>query len=587
MKSVLNSRRSQKLLLIIALSGIAALYLTIHVTGSFHPWYQLIGYATVASILAVFWLSGRKTPRTLLATGSLFALIYKTTPYVFLYTETGSDTGNFLESVHAVIAAGSTEPIISPFYRRVPLFHIQTAVFKMISSSNLPDAFAVHSISSVVLMLSCYVFIHRVTTSEEYAAIGAIVTGLMTMSLHFSVGPNPNFYATFLVATSLVCLLLYASERDKRYGVLFGIVGFATVFSHKIPVFVLFSTVIGYAVIAVVSRWRRSSTNPFLDLPRVFRYVAIVGGLLALQWVFVGGFLKAFTLLLAGFFGDMGSFFAGLFGGGTPAQSGGNPVLYASSAGPENVLVFLRRYGYIPSTLAIGGVGWILASYFGRDHDGVYLILSVTGVLGLLSIIAYFTSSLSQERTVLLGEFAFVAVFFIGYRFAQTSLSEWFSIGRIANAAIVPVVLLFLLTQLFVPTAVVDHPEEQRRYFTQGEAAGVAFSDTYVSRPIYSDWLLCCRFDYAHDTVYKQDSRALFNRSLSPIEHPRFYHRDPVVIYEDGGSVNGSHLWYLEYNLEMYLDRRYNKVYTSGDGRLYASGVVLENKTVRSPTASG
>lgn len=552
---MLSKHRSRKLLLATAFVGFAVLLFVAHATVWFYPWYPVVGYLTAVALLAVYFASSGAAERAAVAAIGAFIMAYHLLPHFYTTTEMGGDTAGFLRAITAIIETGEIEAIRSGFYQYAPLYHLLSSTYGLVTSVSGPDLFLVHVFPVLMPFLASYAIVRRLCDSGAYATTAAVGSGLTSYLVAFSLAPIPNLDALFVWATVVLLAVIAVESRSRRELLLLGLMGVSSLFVHKLSVFLLLLTVLGVLALSLVRGLVDGSSVPTVDLLFFGRATAVLLSLLVIQWMFLTDFFYWRVFGLSQIFASTG---------GSPAQT--YQAAAATPVSPESTLTFLLRYANIPTVLAVGGFGWLLAFRYTRS-DQYSLLLSASGVLGVLSTIGYFTAQLSQERTLLMGEFLLVTVFFLGIAaYCRRRSPTRF----VRYAPIVIVVFLLVPAQMFVPTAVADHPDRERRYLTEAEWAGIKFIDTSVNQPVYSDEILTAKYGRGHNVQFEASTPRLLQQNISTTAYPYYYHRTKIDIYQ-GGTVPGSRLWRLEYRPERDLDGKYNRVYSSGDGIVYVA----------------
>jgi hypothetical protein len=199
------------------------------------------------------------------------------------------------------------------------------------------------------------------------------------------------------------------------------------------------------------------------------------------------------------------------------------------------------------------------------------VVLGAGAVSGALIVLSYIMpTGLATKRVVLFATVPFAAIIAISLHVLYNSRF------RFRTAATASVLLLFLVSQLAVVSAVPDHPYGTRSYLSPQEVDGKRWSNDHATDAVAAD------FSYAREIVdfdrpnqtyitgsdavaegYIQVSERYLNATVGEHGYPYILYRPGYQRYRDTNA------WRLTWDPETEFDRTHSRVFDNGGAILY------------------
>jgi hypothetical protein len=535
--------------------SVSASVLLSHATSELFPWIPLALFV-VGVVLLDPGLSRtvRMAMAVLAGTGYL--------SYIFLFTWpslVGRDPDKVAVAVSRVMEFNSVDGLTGYyFYSSIPGFHLFVASLGEIMGISGKHALMLFGVSTPLFLVPGAVLLARSWSTPGASRYATVLTMVSTAVLYYGIRPVPQLFAVVLWPSFLVLVDGYAQENRSSYFVALTIVATALLYAHKLSLLVVLgATLAAGGVEFIRKRWDPTA--------RVRTYVSLsitFGALFVIQQLWLTEFFRAIVVYKL----------PGLLDGRVGAPTQPSDVAFeAVPLLPRTAEVAVGNADWLLFTV-LAGIGWIVLIWWmrkKRTHHTV--ILGAGAVSGALIVLSYIIpTGLATKRVVLFATVPFAAIIAISLHVLSNSRF------RFRTALTTSIILLFLVSQLAVVSAVPDHPYGTRSYLSPQEVDGKQWSNAHATDTVAADFFYAREivdFDRPNQTYitgsdavargYFQVSERYLNATVTEQGYP-------YVLYRPGYErYRATNAWRLTWNPETEFDRTHSRVFDNGGAILY------------------
>lgn len=449
----------------------------------------------------------------------------------------------------AILESGTTGSVqdYSSFYASAPLMLLLGAISGLLFDVTAPTAFLIWPvITATVLPTTAAATAWYLWRNQSVALVAAILAATFAHTHMYSIGALPQTLSVYLWVGFVFAGVLLATRgvgRREGLGVL-GVFFVASVFTHKISVFVMVITVaVAYGVISVLSTVgvRNAST---VGLQRGLALISATGVLLlSVQWEHVTGYTdRAVGRIL-----EIGSSSALEFAEPTAAVPV-NADLLSIAAYAAPIIV----------GLAVGGLCWLALAARGYDDSGVVYVLTACAVVVAMAL-AGIAAPIANGRIHFFAEPLLAIVIAAGIVY---TLGPRKTVVGVA-------ILAFVSVQLFAAPATPDYPNTTQGYLEEPDVDAKLWGENHT------------------DEVYTDQK---FERENIPANIERLEYPETYQSFDDGilsGSINESYecvayrdsaddihavehgTYQMTWDVERAFSEEFNRVYVNDGVRQY------------------
>lgn len=528
------------------------------------PVLLLIGIITYALIL----LTGIPIKGTVvLSSIILFSSGFKLLIFTFPASIVGIDTFGYAEQIFLIVQSGGISAMTQNFYNSIPAFHILAAEFSIVTDLPPEDSLLIYPIIFGIIgsLISYSLILHYLKdrlpfeTVEKISLAGAGVSILLPTLNKMAYWPIAQTLAVMLFY--IICYILLKYGISKRSLFLFLILILSISLTHKIPLaivsFALLTTPVALIAIHSISaselisrvKWDRLSKNLIL-------LGTLSGIALFIQWEYATEFFNFGILNLANIIITDLSNPTITLPDGIAAHKPNQPFWNLTS----------YRYRGTFSLLVLFAASWIFF-VFVHKREKLSFLLALSSSVSLLYLLGFILPSFSRLGRI----FPFIEILALVVIF--TGIGE---IVRFKSKISVPisslVVVLILVFQAFSAPALPDYSSSPRFYLTSGEMSGYQFADRYGSGQIAADTYYSTREIRINDaytsSLFTTSQEFFLTGKVNRIKQDSILIRETENIYWMGKKGR----WKLEYNPSEKLNRRWNRIYDTGETSAYEKG---------------
>lgn len=616
--------RLSKIIVVVLLLILSSVILVSHQTYSLFPW---VAFGTI-SVVAILIIASFHYRRNNSSYHILLLFIIVTSVFVRSYqfwfppSFTGGDPDLFAVWVRSILDQG-VMTMEAGFYSKAPLMPVFGAISTMITG--------VQKISLGIISIALGIFIPLASASmgrilsAEYKSkaglLAATLGGMTTYSIARGIFPIAQSIGIVFVMGSLLALFVLLETEDHRMTVIFTVFGIASLFTHKLPLFIMS----GILLVFFVQGWSLSigadKLSGYKDLIEIIyddrsMLLNMIFLIIFVPWAILTSLFSPPTFPIIGavimlainklsnikepnvFDNSSGTselkFYMVLSGCLYLIQS----IFlteYAGSVVTGKLLPIIRKeprkindvvfenaiqvplgiydiFGHQNNFLLLLLIGCFASSllYLNRpDDEGVRLYASVV----LISlIIAPLSLSIVSGHGVgarrLFGSLEPTIAVGVGVVFAKLSKMtvSWRNIILILSLGTI------CIFQLMAVGAVLDHPAQSRSYLYQSEMSSKEFGSQYAQGTIETDYFLgnervnplLGNAGPSSTNRYSSNTIDYFNGVVGADNHYVLY-RKKYLTYRS--QVSGT--WRLTWDPRSTLDNNRNKIYDNNDASIY------------------
>jgi hypothetical protein len=532
---------------------------------------------------------------------TVLATVYRLFLFAFPASIVGVDPNGYAYQIARVVQSQNLSAIDIFFYSDAPLSISFPAMIGITTGVNSQLSIGIYTVGLGILSPVAVATLTAQladTGRERKTVLAAGLAGVGTASVTFAYWPIAQSLGIIYWLVLLLFLARFIEDGSKRILSLLVLISVAQVFTHKLPLLVIFAVVLIFTVASRATAAAGFREKEYGISTNSFIIVGILGVLLIIQWAFVTEMVQAVIIRSRELFA-------------TESVSVSPPLVQqppTDAAPPDpSVTGILVRQGYWLVLLAFGGLAWATVAYRRFGDRGVRFILVCTSVpVALLGISVAGVGGPPPLRLTSFVEPAVIPVIALAF---GSGLS-WARDGRpddpgvrdrisLPSARFVLTVVTFVVlvsVQMFSPAAVPDFPSDARSYTTAQEVQAKTFGYARVDGEIHTDWFMsvsespdCITASGPPPCISKLEARGgpasydaigipLLNANVTAQGYDHVLLRTDVTYYRTSHGV-----WRLLWDPEQPLDRSDNRIYTNGGDILYDD--VGTNESTRTETS--
>lgn len=516
----------------------------------------------------------------------VIAVTYRLFVLMFPASIVGVDPPGYLIAIRQIAQSENIYSLGIYFYSNAPLGFAFPAMLEMVTDDITRLVLAVYPLvlgTLVPVVVAVLTAKMTDTDSAQKAILAAGLAAVATVSVRFAHWPIPQSLALAYWTVLVLFAIRYLGEQSKRFFVLILLVLAPYLFTHKLPLLIIFVVVFAYATVTwSISRVGVRTQEHATPHKHGFLLAGMLGVFLVVQWAFITEYLQVVILRTTTLLSTDAVVIS------PPLVS--EPPTAAVPIDPSPVGIIIRNSHWLFLLLA-GGVAWVVMAYRRLANPAVRFLLACTAIPVALLVLSIVGGGLVPEKRLI--SFVepvlipLVAIVF-GSSLARLSTPDISLSGQtVSNASprsllTVVVVLLLSLTFIFSPVAGPDFPGDARMYTTAEEVNAKSFGYEHVDGTVHSDWFMTvsgppvCAIPADEVTCipesdvdrtrlqYQSIGYPLLNANLTAQEYDHIVYRTDVTYYRTNlGS------WRLLWEPERNLDASYNRVYANGGANLY------------------
>lgn len=510
------------------------------------------------------------------------AVIYRSFVFSFPASYVGVDPPGYGYEVLSIVRTANIYSLDIYFYSEAPLGLAFPAMLGMVAGGNSQMAMSIYPLFLGILTpVTTALISQRISTrnKKRNALLAAGLGAVATASAYFAFWTIPQSLGVAYWLLVLLFISRFIEDGSKPILFLATLTLIAQVFTHKLPLLIIFLIILGYAVSSRATSVLRSRTSEYTVHMNAFVIAGIALVLLLIQWVFVTNLLETVVIrsqrLLST---DTVTI--------SPPQVTEPPT---DAAQPVSGLAgILLRQGYWLALMSIGGVAWLTTAYRRFQSRAIrFLLVSVAIPTILLFINIAGIAGVGPNRINGFIEPALIPLLAISCgALVDLSITESPSLKTmfprrfpsLGGIVAVGVVLLLISTQVFNPVAIPDFPESDRDYTTEEEVSAKMFGYQHINGVIHIDWFgkvsegpECMRFqnpptcrESREGSKYPPIGTPFLNANVTGQGYEHVLYRKDVVYYRTARGI-----WRLLWDPERSLDTSYNRVYANGGAIIY------------------
>jgi len=573
-----------------------------HVTASLFPGIT-VGVFLSTGVLIGTALLGSKSHRFSLVWYLLplvaVAVVYRLYVFIFPPSLVGIDPNGYALEISRVIRTGTIDAISYNFYSKAPLSISYPAMLGIGTGTSTPNTMMLYPlIHGVLLPLVAASLVSRVA-SRHTASTAVVACGLgalTTMSVHFGYVPIAQSLGVAYWTVFLLFMTKFQEFKSKRTMFLAVVVLAGLVFTHKLPLIVVFGAFLAFTLLTLLhSLVTYGSNNRSLRRYYGLQLGMLVGLLTLVQWFYITDFgksvfLQSLDVLL------------------TESVEISPPLVSrAPSHAVEldsSLMGILERRGHGFALLLVGGVTWLYQAYAGANRPEVRFLLAAAlppVIILLIAVVGNPPSGTTPPGPRLIGflEPVIVPLFSITIGSALVERSTGSpdfsdkvskpSLSFLKSALAATLILLLLFSQVASALAVPDYPDHPRDYLSSQEVQAKGFGNEHVGGPIHTDWFLMVSGGRnpgngtGTATRYVAIGDPLLNATVTTQGYGHVMFRTDVEYY-----LTQIGPWKLLWEPSQNLDGEYNRIYANGGALLYDDpNTVVDRTPVNSSPAAG
>jgi len=526
-------------------------------------------------------------------------VVYRSFIFFFPASFVGVDPPGYAEQITRVTRTGDIGTINVFFYSDAPLSISFPAMLSITTGGNSQLAMGLYPLMigllSPVIVAALTV---RVADSDPYlkTVLAAGLATVATASVTFSFWPIAQSLGLAYWMVLLLSLTLFVEGGSKRILMLLVLVLCAQVYTHKLPLLVIFAVLLTIVVVSRVVDTVGFRERQYPISSNMMLLLGITAALLVIQWTLLTNQVQSVIIQLRELLSTTSVEVS------PPLVSEPPTAAEQPSSGIDGIL---SRHGHWLSLLLFGGVAWPIVAYRRFGSRAIrfllvsvavpvfFLAVSIAGVDGPppLRLISFIEPALIPMAAVALGG---GLVRLQRCRFPVPWPSLIISVPSFRTALTVGMFVFLIGVQIFSPVAIPDFPGSDRTYTTTQEVNAKSFGYEHVDGQIHSDWFLgiseaprCTTATSDHTCIsneirdgstaqYEDIGLPLLNANVTTQGYDHVMYRTNVTYYRTSMGE-----WRLLWDPEQHLDGTYNRVYANGGAILYDR--VSGNETMTTP----
>ncbi|WP_394740088.1 hypothetical protein [Natronococcus roseus] len=551
--------------LIVALLAVSGIFLTGHFFERFYPWIMTVFFVSMSVLLL---LAIRGAPFASVLSGALLVgITYRLYFNLHVPTPVGMSSQLYPERIDTLMARGE---LLGGYYSSAAGAPFQDLLFA--SSTIITGLGGYYSLFIYPLLIGTLYPLFGIAILKEigvhdhrFLSVAAVLTLVTTEGLRRSYWSRNQVIATFFWLAAIYVLAKHLRDPDTRLFLLLAAFAGAMAYSHRLPLAIFAVVLLVLGILYLTDRISWNEVAGISPVKQVFSLFVFIGTVVLVQLLYLGNtfyhLVARIQRLLAQFGSDGVQSVPS-----QPAPSAANEVLPGIIGTlyqyPSSLSLFVER-GHGIWIALVAGVAWtyLFFEFEERRTRGQILALLAVSAVGvaLMFIGVVSIGSMNPTRPLQLIEPVLAVIIVIAIWKMQILDQK-----RMYQFGIGLVLVLLIASQVFAMAAGPDYANSPRYYADVPESAAKTTICEYSTEPIYTDheMLMFRGLDQRTcemDRIGTGPDSPLFNKNITPSEHPTFVYRHNVDIYHGSGGAR----YELAWNPAIELETNYHSVYNN------------------------
>lgn len=544
---------NEKKLLILVFIVISISAIGVHSMESIFP-IAPVGFLFLLSYIALTYEFRYRSYTAVILIIVTLATLYRVSVFEYPASLIGTDPDQYALNIHYLMQSGNTEAINFNFYSKISAFLILGAQISFITGLKSAESLVTYPlIIGIIYPLVTAAISYRLTGNYQMSVFASIICSASTTSIWLSYAPIAQSMAAATWAVFFLLLIIYQVAYEK--GIVIGLVLIllSSTYTHKLPIFLIFVTIILCVLISITLNERSRSLHLYLGSGLIGILSAFA---LFLQWTVITDFLivannKAFRLFTTE---------------SVRLQSSYQPTdIRAKKVHPGTFGMLIRKaHGLL--LLPVSGVGWVYVLIKQAYDSNAQVVLSASCTTVLFIFIGVINNSAGAPLRGLIQAEPFLSILT-----AVIIVSAWNSSDKKWKYIAKILVITILVSQTGVTHIAPDHPSHARLYLASDEVEAKQFGHSFTQSNIHTDRFLAIE-ETPHEIARgienrKYQSLGLLRGNVTQQGYEYILYRANVDIYALGG------VWKLRYDVETNLNSEYNRIYSNGGASIHSSNI--------------
>lgn len=548
-----------------------------HMANQLYPW---VGLGMLCSIVVLLlgWFSENGSYSDSLYLGIVVFIAVGSRLYIYLFPASmiGIDPDSYALVIQKLMEQGSIDVIASwsNFYLNAPIFLIQSAVVGIVSDLTAPLAISIYPLLVGVLFpLTAYILTRRLTDERMPAGArtAASITGIGAISVHFSFWPIAQTLATAIWVVLVLAILRYLIDWDTRFLLLSLLLLTAILFTHQLPSTTIVVSMFVLLTILLIDNGINIIKMKVSDISgRLTGFSSIRSSITVILLIF--GILLYMQFSFTGLFSSLLVKFSLLTDSGSTSALYQAPISYTHAVpvgdSLESILVE-RGHGFV--LLPLSGIAWA-AIFYARRSTPARFILSVTATTTMFMAASLIEPGIGNlPRHLFLAEPILAVLVAVGFVVVVPSILDKERRSRLRTVSKWLLIFIVITQGISVAATLPDSPGSSRVYLTESEVVAKDFANNYPEGNVTTDFFYSSMYTpemirrTAKSNIKRYNQSKLFNGKIAFFNSRYVLIRTQIDIYRgDQGPYR------LNWEPEIYLSQKHNKVYSTGHVVLFA-----------------